>query len=171
MAALLSVVCPGLGLLYAGKPGPAVVAVFAPLAVAGGLVILDAYNPSVLLSLVLVTSVLALLAFLGQAVWAVLTARSSGDTYQLSAYNRLWVYAAFVLLTALTTNAFAQTMRQAVLEPFRTSSGGMVPAILPGDAFYVVKVGRAGQWSRGDVVVFHAPSAATRESPPSVAGP
>ncbi len=57
----------------------------------------------------------------------------------------------------------ALLLRQNVLEAFRMPSGSMVPALLPGDHFFVSKGPTAHAPARGDIVVFASPPDPTQD--------
>lgn len=152
IAAILSVVSPGLGHVYAGRILPAVLIV--------GLLELAAVPIATLAiqrspALTLVATAILTPAFLaGVAVHAAHVAREPTARFA----SRLRVVSAcvaFVLASGLVST-FVEAARDRYLgEPFRVPSGAMNPALEIGDHFYTdASVYRRRAPERGDVAVF-----------------
>ncbi|QGY40147.1 signal peptidase I [Pseudodesulfovibrio cashew] len=148
LAALLSLVCTGLGQVYAGpwKRGvtflavEAVIgtAVFACLGTMTGLVagmsVLVVFNIYV-------------------AADAFLVARRAGE-YRLGPWNRWWVYGLVVAVGLGLGSALDAVVSARSYETYRVPSESMVPTLLVGDHFMAEVLAEDEPLSRGDVVVF-----------------
>ncbi len=153
LAVLLSVVSPGMGLLYTGH-GPAAA--------------LFAVGPTATLTLLITTTVfiapdlLVPALFLGmtgfgfawvtQVVWSWARARTARQ-FSPAWYNRTWFMLFFGVVSYVATQVEAGAMRLFVVEPFIVPSEAMAPTLIPGDQFFVIKVGPAAKLHRGSVVV------------------
>ncbi len=157
IAAALSLLQPGLGHLYAGRPGLALVP-----SVLGVLLVASMYLGALLVRLVPLNVVLPLLLipvlYIAVPIHAARIAKRTGSNYVLRPYNRWYVYAGFyVVLGILVIPAILEVVRERVVQAFRIPSGSMEPTIQVGDFLYVVK------WpveqrrpSRGGLVVFES---------------
>ncbi len=164
-AALLSLLQPGLGQLYNGRPGRALLAL--------GLYTLPIFllfaGAAVTFLLLVALLVLLLALFAGILLDAVrLAQRSTG--FQPRWYNRWYVYLVVVALVGFGVRPLLQAVLRQPNSPARTysiPSGGMEPTLLRGD--YIV-AGRAGAPRRGDVVIFESAGNAMVKRIVAVAG-
>lgn len=155
LAFLLSVPCPGLGHLYAGRPLGALKAL--GLAIAALLLLpVLALHVSVRPLNALLVWLVPMLAVLGIPINAALTARRAPSPYVLQRYNRWFVYAgAVAAYVGLMGRGVQPWLRSHWIEAFRNPTGSMEPALQIGDFLYVDKTDRARQaTSLGSVVVF-----------------
>ncbi len=159
LAGLLAAVCPGLGHLYVGRPMVAVFFVFVAPMVFGALIVAGAFNPGMLYPLTLSGIMLYVSIWTGQLVWASLMARRAGADYRLRWFNRILVYIGFFVASTVAINLLGRRIRHSIIEPFEIPSSAMVPTLLPGDQVFVVKVGAAGSWAHGDLIVYPVPDA------------
>ena len=157
LAALLSVLAPALGHVYAGRPGRGVVVGLAYLAGVLGLMLLASRARSAL-------ALMALLAALGVAYVLVARdafriARRAGDAYPLAWFNRWWGYALVLVVLLVVQGLYGRFVRREIVQAFRLPSGAMAPTLLIGDHFLVDKRAyRVGDPQRLDVVVFESPA-------------
>lgn len=152
-AALLGLISPGLGNLYAGQPGIAVGGVCAYAALEGGIVFAWCAHP-VRSVVPLIAVILVAVAFVATtAVLAVRGARRWASERPLAGYQRKLVYVAWALGLIVAINLF----RAHMVQPFRTPSRSMSPTVQEGDAFYVIETAAGRDPKRGAIVVFHAP--------------
>jgi len=139
-AALLSLLTPGLGHLYAGNTRAALVIgiLVAPLAALLFLLVVLAAPPA--LPFVLFGAGLLLTVVIGIPTHAVLVSRRAGSGYQLQAFNRPYVYIAFVLLVGVVWQRGSYLLSKVyIAEAFRIPSTASEPTLLVGDYIYVVK--------------------------------
>lgn len=152
LAALLAMFSPGLGHLYVGKPGPALVLMFglqvlSPLVMCLGLLDLE-----LLCAAIWLRQGLSVALWSSQAFWALLLARVADDPYRPTASNHVAGYVAFAAVGAILGGVTNFTVRAVALEPFDVSSPSMAPALLQGDVLMVTKVGPASRIAHGDIV-------------------
>ncbi len=142
LAALLSLVAPGLGQLYAGRPNAALG--FALGLQVVGWVVLSLWVLLPPSQFIVLIGFLILLSALAAAVAnAGVAAYRAGPSYELRPYNRWYGYlAAFVLLT-LWHRSSAWLAKRNLAEPFRIPSAAMEPTLLVGDFIYVAKLPRS----------------------------
>jgi signal peptidase I len=155
-AGLLSLVLPGLGHLYAGRPRAAGIAfLLGPLAavIAFGALFLPVPPINVLIALAAL-----LLVLVGIPIHAARMAAAAPDSYEPRWYNRWYVYLNLWIASAfLLQPASYDYMKGHLVEAFRVPSGSMEPTVRAGDYVYV------GKWeatrsdlTHGTVVVFES---------------
>lgn len=155
LAAVLNILFPGLGLIYAGKPARGVawlLAILATVVPAAAVVLLVPIAPvnEIMLLAVLLTGPVA-------GAWLAWTAaRQAADPFPTSRWNQASVYFGYVVVVVLTTNLlFDGVIRPHLIQAFRNPSGSNEPMLLIGDYFYVDKL-RAREPQRGRLVVFES---------------
>lgn len=158
LAGVMSALCPGLGLLYNGKPLAAGVVAVAPVLLLSGFFAVGALNPDVLIPIVAALVIVYLMGWPAQIVWAIVAARNAPRPFRVTWYNSFEVYALFYVLNLLLTSEVGSTLRVRLLEPFNMSSAAMAPTLLPGDFIYVVKAGPEANATVGDVVLYADPA-------------
>src|SRR5205809_4851688 len=140
-AALLSLLTPGLGHLYAGRVRAAFLRgiVVTPFATLLFLLHVLAAPPAPLFFLFGVAILLTVVV--GIPIHAALLARGTGSAYQLQTFNRSYVYVAFFVLVGLVWQRGSYLFWKAyVAEAFRIPSAAGEPTLLVGDYIYVVKI-------------------------------
>ncbi len=153
LAALLTLLTPGLGHLYAGRPRAAarfaVLVAAACWAMVGTWVLL----PPSLLG-VLIGWLLALGVWATVATHAAATARRAGSTYERRSYNRWYVYLGAAIFWSLVwqQGVFGPAQTH-VAQPFRIPSPAMEPTLLVGDFVYVAKLPVALRTPERDALV------------------
>jgi signal peptidase I len=159
VAAVLSLLAPGLGYVYAGRIVNGLVLFFAYLASAPLLVLAAALPPSTAVLLLMVGVVLGVIVLDLYGVldsWRL--ARRAGPDYALKDYNRPVVYALFLAAGLLYPGFAFHYVRANAFEAFYVPAGSMVPTVLNGDHILVNKAAyRSHGPERGDVVVFRHP--------------
>jgi signal peptidase I len=153
LAAVLSLLLPGLGHLYSGEPRAAslvYLASFVVLGVAVAAFFLPLAPFNVMIGYVLV------LAFYLVVCWdAFRRAGQSGPGYELRRYNRWYVYLGVYLISAFLLQSWPyDTVKAQVVEAFRIPSGAMEPTVQIGDFLYVAKWPAARRIEQGTPVVF-----------------
>jgi signal peptidase I len=162
LAALLSLVALGLGLLYAGRPRAALLVATGTHVAHAVMVAVALFVPG-LDGLVVVAVVLLGVMYLGQVVWAVVAARRAGSVFQPTRLNRWPVYLAFIVAEAVWSRVVPLVVRFELLEPFVMPSVSMQPNLLPGDHFFVAKAGAASVLHHGDIAVVRRTTVQARE--------
>ena len=154
LAGLVSLLVPGLGHLYAGRPREAAVAFLV-----SELAITTVLVPVFLL----VPPLNVLIAILGLLVLVIgiplhaARAASASPAYQLRWYNRWYVYLGLWVVSAVLLQWRYDYTKAHLVEAFRVPSGSMEPTVRAGDYLYV------GKWEatrrdlrHGRVVVFES---------------
>jgi signal peptidase I len=167
-AALLALCCPGLGHLYAGRPGGALLLFFAQPAVQLALLALAMFLP-VGRSSVLIGLLLYLLVRVLVAVDAARCARAFAAD-RVPVLSRWYSCVAFFVVASMLAPAWAHAFRASVAHAFRLPAAGMEPTLLSGDhiisaswAYHLHDpiLGRplfvTGEPARGDLAVFLFP--------------
>lgn len=162
LAALLELICSGLGHLYAGRLRWAI-AWFAVsilgYVVMALLVFLVGLNVFTLLGWAFQTWVIKVAAVLS----AVLVARKARSEYRLRAFNRWWVYLIWFVTVVASIQGAKAVLRTHVVEAYEFPSGSMLPTILVGDHFFVDKtVPPERLATRGAIVAFRFPASSAR---------
>ena len=157
IAAGLSLVLPGLGHLYVGRPAAGVAA-----SLLGVLAIVLLYVGAVWIPLAPLNVALPVLmiplVWVGVPVHAALIARRVGSDYTLKPYNRWYIYAGlYSVLGVLVYPALPDFLRTHFVEAFRIPSGAMEPTTQIGDFLYVAKWPEDQRRpAHGRIVVFEA---------------
>ncbi|PYO84799.1 MAG: signal peptidase I [Gemmatimonadetes bacterium] len=157
MAALLGLLTPGLGHLYAGLPRTAaVVAVLLlPSVTSLSAAALLAIRRAPLNVWCAVSVVLAWL--IGMPLHAALMARRAEPAYELRRYNRWWLYILVVLVVGVGwEGAIRFVLRSRVVQAFRIPSPANEPALLVGDYIFAAKWPAARAVQKDDLVVFRS---------------
>jgi signal peptidase I len=154
VAALLSLVLPGLGQLYAGSPATALIAYLVTVSGTGFMTAMWLWGPAGPVAIVL-GFLVAAGAYLGVLIHAWLLARRRPEEYELQPYNRWYIYlGVYLLVGVLLGSALRNELKQQV-EAFRIPSAAMEPTLLIGDYLYVVKTPAARrEVVHGSIVVF-----------------
>jgi signal peptidase I len=153
-AAVLGLLYPGLGHLYAGGRRPGVFLLIAvPFILGPAFAVAAIHFPRPLNLLAIYGGVIGVLG-LGSAGGAV-AARKASRPYSLRWFNRWWVYVGLVLLNAYVffplSRAFTQ---QFIGQAFRIPSAAMEPGILVGDFLFAASNPRPP--AHGEIVVFRS---------------
>jgi signal peptidase I len=155
-AAILSLLAPGLGHLYAGHPGRgALVWAATHVVVVSGFMVAIVVPPSALL---LVAVVCVFLAVPILVAWdAIRMVRRGAGDYHLSWYNRWYVYVGIVLLVGFLWPPMLVGWLQAhVAQAYKLPSRSMEPTLLAGD--YILSKPLRGEVHRGQIVVHGTPA-------------
>lgn len=149
IAALLSVLQPGLGHLYAGRPQRALGALVSSILAGTVTVLVAAQLPPRLL---LLLPILAGLSVVLVIAWdAVRCARQAGATFVPRGYNRWYVYVALLVVAAFAIQPLELRFFRAFLEAYSLASPSMEPTLLRGDFIFAKPLHRAP--ARGQIVL------------------
>ena len=139
IAAVLSLLLPGLGHLYVGRPRLAAVVNLLGFVAIALLYVGAVFVPLAPLNVAL-PFVLVLILWLGAPLHAALLANRAGADYDLRPSNRWYVYAClYVVLGILLLPEIPGWLRTHIVEAFRIPSGAMEPTVQIGDFLYVAK--------------------------------
>jgi signal peptidase I len=162
VAALLSLVMPGLGQLYNGQVRKGV-AFYLSVTILGHLLYLSAGK---LHSLLLFASafLVAITIQLTAAIEAGRTARRIGGDFRPAKYNRPLVYLGIYLLFGLlVSEVLSDYIRDNVIQAYRIPAGSMEPTLFIGDHILVDKA--AAGFTHGDIVIFEFPEDMGKKNP------
>lgn len=151
LAAVLSLVCTGLGQLYSGQWKKGALFYFGEMVL--GLGLLFCFRT---FNLLLVFIGVLLAVNVGVAVEAYRTARTR-TKYVLEPFNRVWVYILIVALSIGLGTAMEWTVQASYYQTFKVPSGSMIPTLHIGDHFMAEQLGEGDSIERGDIVVFEVP--------------
>ncbi len=175
MAALMTVLATGLGHLYSGKPKRGLILVgigiFLNIILLGILVIV-APNISLLILLLIVAFAFGLFC----VVDAFLIAKRYKENYELTKYNRWFVYLGYFVIFILISEFVSLGIKTTLFVSYKTPSRSMIPTFLVGDHILVNKfvygvkmpVSRktiipVSDPQRDDIVVFIFPNDRTKD--------
>lgn len=159
IAAVLSLLCTGLGHIYCGHTVKGLILFLVSLLFMPMVVLAAWAGPA---TWVLWLILIAALGVWGVYLFAVLdayrVARPVPSPYSLHSYNHPVVYGLFVLIGVIYPVGSAILVRDSVLEAFYIPTSSMTPSFLNGDRVLVNKIaGRRGTPGRGEVIVFRPP--------------
>lgn len=156
IAALLSLIVPGLGHLYAGYPVAAVLAYAAALFSFGLMLAAWLLIPSAPTNIVLGLAAFPTI-YLALPIHAGILAARQPATFELRPYNRWYVYVGIYVMLGVVLFPRAQEYLKRYVEAYRIPSAAMGPTLMIGDYLYVIKTLTARkEISNGSVVVFES---------------
>ena len=155
LAALLGLVQPGLGHVYAGRFRRGLAMVTTLLAVSAGTILFVMSDTAGWWLLPIVA--IAFLLYVGQAIDAFRVARGAPVPYTLKSYNTLYTYA-LVLVFGLGLGKARDSIKEGFVEAYRVPSAAMAETIQLGDWLYVDKR-EAGHVAptRNALIVYRSP--------------
>ena len=157
-AAILSLIMPGLGQVYAGALARGLVWMFlcGTFSVMG--LLLLSFPSAHSWTLGCVAELFSLVIWLAAAVDSRRLALRCKPDYELKDYNRWHVYGLLLLMGTGGLLAYALDVREQLIQPFLIPSASMYPTILPHDQVIAVKNAyQTADPQRGDVVLFVYP--------------
>lgn len=160
-AAVLSLVVPGLGQLYAGQARAAALT-FAVYHIAAALSIAVVFMAFLGALAAVLPVVLLLVAWVTVAVLAARSAARAPNPYPLQPYNRWYWYILAILITAFIWQpAVFGLVRSRWIQAFRVPSTAMAPTILSGDFIFASRLPSALRApNRNDIVILESPTSA-----------
>lgn len=159
VAALLSIVTPGLGHLYNGEPNKGALFYASALVVSVVSLVLLLRLPGAPLNVILPLA-LPVGWVLYIAIDAFRRARRVGTVFTPRGYNRWYVYMGVVVLAGFVQSSAIDLGKAHFVEAFRIPGAAMRPTLLPGDYVLVRKSsGRDRMPARGEAIVFAPPHA------------
>jgi len=159
LAAMLSLIMPGLGQLYCGKLSRGLVFNFLnilPLPIIIGLFSVSG-SPALMpitISLIFAGGMIQLIAIVDSA----LIAKHTKSDYELKDYNRWYVYVLFLLIITGGGIGSALYFRDQGLEAFRVSAVSNYPTIVPNDRLLANKLAyKKKDPKKGELILFLSP--------------
>jgi signal peptidase I len=157
LALLLSLLCSGLGQIYAGRGRRGAILLALALVPAPALFLLSYVGPLLAVLEGLGGLVLfSLLLFAFSLVDAALCARRAAVPYVPRTYNNAWLYVALIVFASGWQIGGTVWVCERAFQAFKVPTQSMSPTITPGDRV-VVNKRRAEHLRRGDVIVYLAP--------------
>ena len=159
IAAVLSLLCTGLGHLYCGKGLKGLVLFLVSLLFMPAVVVAALLSPSTSILWGIMLSALAVWGiYLYATIDAFRVARRLDPPYSKHEYNHPLVYGLFLLVGLTYPIGSAWFVRECVLEAFFIPASSMAPSVLNGDRVLVNKLAaRQAFPRRGEAVVFRTP--------------
>ena len=161
LAALMSLLIPGLGQMYAGKLKRAVVILVVIYVgmVLGYLIALSTAPYGIVYTIVFWGIPGLLFVYFAVPFDAFRMAKKSQEAYELKRFNRWYFYLLHAFVASILASETANYFRTYQIEPFVTPTGSMMPTLIPGDRIYADKrIDRiVGELKRGQIVLFKAP--------------
>ncbi len=155
LAAVLSLVAPGLGVMYAGYFALAILNLILAAAVVAATYQIMLHGPSWILSIYLPWIMIFCIVSMN-AVWAAWLASRSRGGFTLKPYNRLIVYILYVVIVGVIYALFPVTI--APYRVFICPTSTMTRCLLTGERFLVdLSAYRHTTPARGDVIAFVYP--------------
>ncbi|OLD47576.1 MAG: signal peptidase I [Gemmatimonadetes bacterium 13_1_40CM_2_60_3] len=156
-AALLSLVLPGLGEVYAGQPRAALLTFLGYYLLAAlGVALIFAPLRGATIALPFVVIVLGWVLVVLRAVRA---SSHAERPYALRPYNRWYSYLLAIAFSGFVWQPVVfRALTSGVVQAFRVPSAAMSPTILPGDFVFVSKLSKDRVPARNDIVVLSAPT-------------
>ena len=157
LAALLSIGLIGLGQLYSGRPLRALVVWSSSIVFAVAALTVAVLVPGVGQLILLTVAVIAPIALSAADAWR--CARTACTAYARRRYNRWYIYAALLLVSALVWQPFFKNqLTSHVANTYRIPSGAMEPTLMVGD--YLVAVPLRHPIARGQLVTYRTEAGA-----------
>ena len=158
VAGVLSVLLPGLGHAYLGRPelGVCWFATIQLLVLAYALIARSPLLPSVL---TLGGILIPLTGYLFIVLSAVRLSRSVRQTYKPKVWNRWYVYLGVLVVGVSISSFLSDALKEFVVRSYKIPAGSMIPTLLVGDHILVDNlIYRLGNHpERGDIIVFRFP--------------
>ncbi len=163
LAALLSILVPGLGQLYNGQAKKGLLFYCLLWVFAAASLLISSLHIDLLI-LVFLIMILVNLAKLFIHTDAIITARRHGGSYQLKSYNKWYLYLVAVAISWFVVLPVWRDTISNFTEAKKIPSGTMLPTLQIGDCIYIHKVAyRSRPPDRGDIIVFQFPQDETRD--------
>jgi signal peptidase I len=148
---LLGAVQPGLGHLYAWRPGLAISAWLVSLACAAAYLAVILHSNVVGLYVATILAIMVNLGIIGHAWY---TAKAGSGLHRPRPFQLAGALVAFGVASITVSSVLRTWVRHNIVQTFRVPSTGMAPAVMQGD--YIIAVHRNSEALRRDVVfTFH----------------
>ncbi len=162
-AGLLTLLTTGLGHLYAGSPKRGLIL----FGIERCLLIVFAVSALVIVPdlILMVPAFICGLAFTVFCVTdAISIAKRKKENYELTKYNRWFVYVGYVVGLFLVSTIVSAGVKANLIQAYKIPSGAMIPTLLIGDHILVNKlIYKTSEPKRGDIIVYPYPEDPSRE--------
>lgn len=155
IAALLSLLEPGLGQIYNGQARKGILFLLLPLLLLPGLLLcLDSAYVLIYLGVSALLVVSFYVIVIGDAVRY---ARKYGSDYHLKKYNKVAIYLGIIILATGLSTSLKLLVKNNYVQAYKVPAGSMEPSLLIGDHILVDRHMTACNPNRGDIIVFEYP--------------
>ena len=156
---LLALLCPGLGHVYAGRPGLGLALMLVASVLEVAILLPWLQLDLDIFTGIVVAAAAAFVFWIAQTISAVGIARHAIIEYPRPMHLRLLAYVGFFIVSSLLGHLVSDVLvRGRLIESHEMSSASMLPNVLPGDVVLVKKFARdANPPRRGDIIVFSHP--------------
>jgi len=160
IAFLLSVLCPGLGHIYCGKPAKGLVLfflgfVFVPIMVFCPRNVSSAF----ILKAILASIILLIAVFFYAVVDAWIQAQRSDEHYEVKWYNQWYLYVLVIIISLSYPPVMSYSIRQSLIQAYVMAAGSMMPNLRVKDYVILNKTAYRHRLPEiGDVIAFRPPN-------------
>jgi signal peptidase I len=160
IALLLSVLAPGLGHIYCGKPAKGLVLfflgfVFFPIIVFCPQNVSSAF----ILAAILASIILLIAVFFYAVVDAWFLAKRIDEHYEVKKYNQWYLYVLVIIISLSYPPVMSYSIRQSLIQAYVTAAGSMLPNLLVKDYVILNKTAYRHRLPEiGDVIAFKPPN-------------
>ncbi|MGD0078022.1 MAG: signal peptidase I [Sedimentisphaerales bacterium] len=159
VAAILSLIVPGVGQIYCGRIIRGLVfiffyVIFVPVTTTIVLENLSQIN----MVIIGIASLASLVIWLAAIIDSCRIAKRNNPDYELKEYNRWYVYVIFLLIAMTANGRINQNIKSDLIEKFKTPTLSMFPTIEYHDCFLANKKAyKKDEPKRGDIIIFVSP--------------
>ena len=159
IAVLLSVLAPGLGHIYCGKPAKGLVLfflgfVFVPIMVFCPQNVSSAF----ILTAILASIILLIAVFFYAVVDAWFQAKRSDEHYEVKKYNQWYLYVLIIIISLSYPPVMSFSIRQSLVQAYKMGAGSMLPNLMVNDCVILNKTAYRHRLPEiGDVIAFKPP--------------
>lgn len=159
IAAVLSLLCTGLGHLYCGKGLKGLVLFLISLLFTPAVVLMSIAKPTMWILLgIILGALMTVVIYLYAAIDSFRMTRRLNPPYSRREYNHPAIYVLFLLVGVAYPIGSTWILRETVMEAFFVPASSMTPSVLKGDRVLVSKmVARRELPARGETIVFRPP--------------
>jgi signal peptidase I len=160
IALLLSVLAPGLGHIYCGKPAKGLVLfflgfVFVPIIVFCPQNISSAF----ILTAILASIILLIAVFFYAIVDSWFLAERIDEHYEVKKYNQLYLYVLVIIISLSYPPVMSYSIRQSLIQAYVMAAGSMLPNLMVKDYVILNKTAYRHRLPEiGDVIAFRPPN-------------
>ena len=160
IALLLSVLAPGLGHIYCGKPAKGLVLFFLGFVFVPIMVFCPQNVSSVFILTAILASIILLIAvFFYAVVDAWFLAKRIDEHYEVKKYNQWYLYVLVIIISLSYPPVMSYSIRQSLIQAYVMAAGSMLPNLLVKDYVILNKTAYRHRLPEiGDVIAFRPPN-------------